>query len=133
MNTQNDKSTRHPLKGKTGLVRVWNAFFYSMAGLRAAYIHESAFRQEVWLAIVLVPLALWMPVGLTEKALLLASTLLVMLTELLNSAIEAVVDRISFEQHELAKRAKDIGSAAVFIAMMIFCVIWGAVLAERFL
>lgn len=125
MDTSTD--TRHPLKGKSGLQRIINAFFYSMAGLRAAWTHESAFRQEVWLALVLVPLALWLPVGILGKALLLSAILLVMLTELLNSAVEAVVDRVSLEHHELAKRAKDIGSAAVFMSMMIFVVIWGGV------
>lgn len=132
MTVHSTPTSRHPLKGKTGLIRVVNAFFYSMAGLKATYVHESAFRQEVWLALILVPLALWLPVGIIAKALLLAATLLVMLTELLNSAIEAVVDRISFEHHELAKRAKDIGSAAVFMSMMIFVVIWSAVLLDHY-
>lgn len=132
MNAPASSEPRHPLKGKTGLVRIINAFFYSMEGLKAAYIHESAFRQETWLALLLVPLALWLPVPLLHKALLLSTILLVMLTELLNSAVEAVVDRISFEHHELAKRAKDIGSAAVFMSMMIFVVIWAGVLLTRF-
>lgn len=132
MTAQTSKTTTHPLKGKTGLMRIFNAFFYSMEGLKATYIHESAFRQEVWLALILVPLACWLPIDLVGKALMLSAILLVMLTELLNSAIEAVVDRISFEHHELAKRAKDIGSAAVFMSMMIFVVLWGAVLIQHY-
>jgi diacylglycerol kinase (ATP) len=117
-----------PFKGKTGLTRVWNAFHYSMAGLAAAYRNEDAFRQEVWLAAVLLPLALWLPVSGVGKALMIASVLLVILVELVNSAVEAAVDRISFEQHHLAKRAKDIGSAAVFVALVNAVVVWGLVL-----
>ena len=117
-----------PFKGKTGLTRVWNAFHYSMAGRAAAYRNEDAFRQEVWLAAVLVPLALWLPASGIGKALMIASVLLVILVELVNSAVEAAVDRISFEQHHLAKRAKDIGSAAVFVALVNAVVVWGLVL-----
>ncbi len=117
-----------PFKGKTGITRVWNAFHYSMAGLAAAYRNEDAFRQEVWLAAVLVPLALWLPASGIGKALMIASVLLVILVELVNSAVEAAVDRISFEQHHLAKRAKDIGSAAVFVALVNAVVVWGLVL-----
>ena len=117
-----------PFKGKTGITRVWNAFHYSMAGLAAAYRNEDAFRQEVWLAAVLVPLALWLPASGIGKALMIASVLLVILVELVNSAVEAAVDRISFEQHHLAKRAKDIGSAAVFVALVNAVVVWGLAL-----
>ena len=117
-----------PHKGKTGLKRVWSAFFYSIDGLRAAFRHEDAFRQEVSLAAVLVPAALFMPVTGTGKALLIGSVLLVLIVELLNSAIEAAVDRISLEHHALAKRAKDIGSAAVLLALINVPVIWGLVL-----
>ena len=117
-----------PFKGKTGITRVWTAFHYSMAGLAAAYRNEDAFRQEVWLAAVLVPLALWLPASGIGKALMIASVLLVILVELVNSAVEAAVDRISFEQHHLAKRAKDIGSAAVFVALVNAVVVWGLVL-----
>jgi diacylglycerol kinase (ATP) len=99
-----------------------------MAGLAAAYRNEDAFRQEVWLAAVLVPLALWLPASGIGKALMIASVLLVILVELVNSAVEAAVDRISFEQHHLAKRAKDIGSAAVFVALVNAVVVWGLVL-----
>lgn len=117
-----------PHKGKTGLRRLWNAFGYSLDGFRAAYKHEDAFRQEVWLALVLVPLALWLPVTLIAKALMIGSVLLVIIVELLNSAIEATVDRISLENHDLAKRAKDIGSSAVLVSLINVCVVWGLIL-----
>lgn len=117
-----------PFKGKTGLTRVWNAFHYSMAGLGAAYRNEDAFRQEVWLAIVLIPLALSLPAGGVGKALMIASVLLVIIVELINSGLEATVDRISLEHHHLAKRAKDIGSAAVFVALVNVVAVWGLVL-----
>ncbi|MBA3023431.1 diacylglycerol kinase [Sideroxydans sp.] len=120
-----------PHKGKTGLVRLWNAFGYSIAGFRAAYKHEDAFRQEVWLAIVLVPLALWLPVTMIAKALMIGSVLLVIIVELINSAIEATVDRISLENHDLAKRAKDIGSSAVLVSLLNVCVVWGLVLLTK--
>ena len=119
-----------PFKGKTGLTRVWNAFHYSMAGLAAAYRNEDAFRQEVWLAAVLVPLALFLPVGVLGKALMIASVLLVIVVELVNSALEATVDRISLDHHNLAKRAKDIGSAAVFVALLNVLVVWGLILFD---
>jgi diacylglycerol kinase (ATP) len=117
-----------PHKGKTGLRRVWNAMFYSVDGFRAALEHEDAFRQEVLLAAVLIPLALFLPASGVGKALMVASVLLVLLVELLNSAIEATVDRISLENHQLAKRAKDIGSAAVFVSLVNVVVVWGLVL-----
>lgn len=117
-----------PFKGKTGLTRVWNAFHYSMAGLAAAYRNEDAFRQEVWLAAVLLPLALWLPVGAIGKALMIGSVLLVIIVELVNSGLEATVDRISLEHHHLAKRAKDIGSAAVFVALVNVVAVWSLVL-----
>lgn len=108
--------------------RVWNAFHYSLAGLAAAYRHEDAFRQESLLAAVLVPLALFLPVPGIGKALMIASVLLVIIVELINSAVEATVDRISLENHRLAKRAKDIGSAAVLIALVNVFVVWLLVL-----
>ncbi len=117
-----------PYKGKTGLRRLWNAFGYSLAGFRAAYKHEDAFRQEVLLAIILIPLALWLPVGYPGKALMIGSVLLVIVVELLNSAIEATVDRISLENHDLAKRAKDIGSSAVLVSLINVAAVWGLVL-----
>lgn len=117
-----------PYKGKTGLVRLFNAFGYSLEGFRAAYKHEDAFRQEVLLAVILIPLSLWLPVALIGKALMIASVLLVIIVELLNSAIEATVDRISLENHDLAKRAKDIGSSAVLVSLINVIVVWVMVL-----
>lgn len=117
-----------PYKGKTGLRRIWNAANYSCSGLGAAYRHEDAFRTELWLALLLVPVGLWFGTGGVAKALLVGSVLLVLMVELLNSAIEATVDRISLEDHVLAKRAKDIGSAAVLISLVNVAVVWGLVL-----
>ena len=117
-----------PYKGKTGLRRIWNAFGYSLAGLRAAYRHENAFRQEVWLAAVLIPIAFFLPANGVGKAVMVASVLLVIIVELINSAVEATVDRISLEDHRLAERAKDIGSAAVLISLINVAVVWGLVL-----
>ena len=122
------ESAESPHKGKTGFRRVWNAFLYSLDGLAAAFRHEDAFRQEVFLAVILIPAALFLPAGGTGKALMVASVLLVLIVELLNSAIEAAVDRISLENHRLAKRAKDIGSAAVFIALVNVPAVWLLVL-----
>jgi diacylglycerol kinase (ATP) len=115
-------------KGKTGLRRVWNALFYSLDGLRAAFRHEDAFRQEVFLAALLIPVALWFTVGGVSKALMISSVLLVLIVELLNSAVEATVDRISLENHRLAKRAKDIGSAAVMLSLLNVVAVWLLVL-----
>ena len=117
-----------PHKGKTGLRRVRNAFFYSMAGFSAAYKNEDAFRQEVLLALILVPLAFFLPVSGIGRAIMIGSILLVLMVELLNSAIEATVDRISIEHHALAKQAKDIGSAAVFVALANVAIVWTLVL-----
>ena len=119
-----------PHKGKTGLIRIWNAFGYSLAGFRAAYKHEDAFRQELHLAVVLIPLALWLPASHIGKALMIGSVLLVIVVELINSAIEATVDRISLEKHDLAKRAKDIGSAAVLVSLINVLVVWGFVITS---
>ena len=102
--------------------------FYSMEGLRAAYRHEDAFRQEVLLAIVLMPLALFLPASGLGKALMIASVFLVLIVELLNSAVEATVDRVSLEHHQLAKRAKDIGSAAVMMSLTNVVAVWVLVL-----
>ena len=117
-----------PYKGKTGLRRVWNALHYSMAGLAEALRHEDAFRQEAILAALLVPLAFVLPVGGTGRALMIASVLLVLIVELLNSAIEAAVDRVSLDRHHLSKRAKDIGSAAVLVALVNVALVWACVL-----
>ena len=117
-----------PYKGKTGLRRLINAFGYSVNGLRAAYRLEDAFRQEVALAALLMPAALVLPVAATSRALLLASVILVLIVELLNSAVEAAVDRISLDNHELAKVAKDIGSAAVMLSLAGMTMVWTMVL-----
>ncbi|MGH8632180.1 MAG: diacylglycerol kinase, partial [Burkholderiales bacterium] len=117
-----------PHKGRTGFRRVLNAFFYSIDGLKAAYRHEDAFRQEVLLALILIPGALFVPASGTGKALMIGSVLLVLIVELLNSAVEAAVDRISLDHHRLAKRAKDIGSAAVMLSLLNVAVVWGLIL-----
>jgi diacylglycerol kinase (ATP) len=116
----------NPHKGRTGLDRVIHAAGYSWAGLKAAYTGESAFRQETWLCIIAAPLAFWLAKTWEQAALLLGSLLVVLIVELLNSAIEAVVDRVSFERHELSKRAKDIASAAVLMALVLAAGIWGS-------
>src|SRR5688500_17388614 len=108
-----------PFKGKTGLVRVFHAFFNSCAGLADAFRHESAFRQEILLAAILIPGAFLAPVAAVERAMLIATVLLVMIVELLNTGVEVAIDRISFEHHSLSKRAKDIGSAAVFVSLVL--------------
>jgi diacylglycerol kinase (ATP) len=117
-----------PYKGKTGLQRVLNAAGYSWAGLSAAFRHEDAFRQEVFLALLLVPLALYLGETGIARALMIGAVLGVLIVELLNSALEAAVDRISLEHHLLIKRAKDMGSAAVMIALVNVVVVWGLVL-----
>ncbi len=114
----------NPHKGKTGLTRIKNAFSYSMTGLCSATHHEEAFRQELILAIILIPTALFIDVSAISKALMVASVLLVLIVELLNSAIEATVDHTSLEQHPLAKRAKDIGSAAVLLSLLNVTAVW---------
>jgi diacylglycerol kinase (ATP) len=115
--------------GNTGLTRIINATGYSWLGLRAAFKHEAAFRQELALCIVLVPTGLWLGQSGVERTLLVGSLLLVLIVELINSAIEAVVDRFGGEQHELSGRAKDIGSAAVFVALLNVIVVWALILA----
>ncbi len=117
-----------PHKGKTGQRRIWNAFLYSIDGIKDAVRHEAGFRQEVLLALVLIPIALVLSVGGIGKALMIGSIFLVLVTELMNSAVEAAIDRISPERHELSKRAKDLGSAAVFISLMNVVVVWVLVL-----
>ena len=111
-------------KPRGGIARIFRAFFYSMAGLKSAFVHEAAFRQDVMLGIVLVPLSLWLPFEPMTKVLLNVIWLLLLVTELLNSAIEAIVDMTSPGYHELAKRAKDMGSAAVFIMLTALTIAW---------
>jgi diacylglycerol kinase (ATP) len=115
-------------QGVNGLTRIIRACGYSTAGLKAAFINEQAFRQELYALIILIPLGLWLGESGVERALLVGSLLLVPIVELLNSAIEAVVDRFGGEQHELSGRAKDIGSAAVFLSILLACTVWGLVL-----
>lgn len=111
-------------ENKANFQRVIRAAGYSMKGLKSAYLNEAAFRQEVWLSIIMIPLALFLGNGVIEKILLLSTVFLVLIAELLNSAVEAVVDRIGPEYHELSGRAKDIGSAAVFVAMVLLAITW---------
>ena len=115
-------------QGTTGIKRIVKASRFSWQGLKAAFRNEAAFRQECMLALILAPLGLWLGDSGPEKALLLAVLLLVLIVELINSAIEAVVDRLGEEMHELSGRAKDIGSAAVFMALMNVIVVWALVL-----
>lgn len=122
----------HLHKGRTGLDRIVHAAGYSLAGLRAAYAGESAFRQEFWLAMGLLPAALWLGRGWTEVALLVGSVMLVLIVELLNSAVEATVDRVSLDLHELSGRAKDLASAAVLLSLLLCAGIWMAALWQRF-
>lgn len=120
--------TESPHKSKSGLARIWNALFYSIEGLREAYRCEHAFRQELLLATLLIPIALFAPTTGLGKAVMIASVLLMLIVELLNSAVEATVDRVSLEHHRLAKRAKDIGSAAVLISLLNIVTVWSLVL-----
>lgn len=122
----------HPLKGRTGFDRLWRALGYSVAGLRCAYRDESAFRQEVWVALILIPAAFWLGRSWAEVALLSGSVTLVLIAELLNSSIEAVVDRVSLDLHDLSKRAKDLASAAVFLSVGWCGLVWLTAAWNRF-
>lgn len=122
----------NPHKGRTGLTRVLFATRHSADGLAAAWHHESAFRQEGVLALVMFPLGLWLGRTWLEQALLIGTVLLVLIVELLNSGIEAVVDRVSLDLHELSKRAKDYGSAAVLLSLLLCGGVWAMALWERF-
>lgn len=121
-------SMENPHKGVTGVRRIWRALGYSFDGLLVAYRGEAAFRQLIWLAVLLVPLAFVMPVTQLERALLIACVLFSLVVELLNSAIEAAIDRISLERHPLSKASKDMGSAAQLISLIVIAVVWGLVL-----
>ena len=122
----------NPFKGRTGLDRVVRATGYSLAGLKTAYRGESAFRQEAWMAVILLPAAFWLGRSWVEVALLAGSVTLVLIVELLNSGIEAAIDRVSFELHDLSKRAKDLASAAVFLSLMLCGGIWITAAWSRF-
>ena len=121
-----------PFKGRTGISRIYHAFLNSLAGLSEAWRYESAFRQEVVLVGVLLPLAAVVPVTPGERALLVATALLVIVVELLNSGVEAAIDRIGLDRHDLSKRAKDFGSAAVLVTLIMLGLVWGVVLAPVF-
>jgi len=121
------------LRGRWGLQRVVDATGYSLDGLRAAWLHEDAFRQELVLAAVLIPVALVLPVGVVEKILLIGVVVLVLIVELLNSGLEAAVDRDSLEINPLGKRAKDFASAAVMLALLLAGGTWLAVIGSHFL
>jgi len=118
--------------GNTGLARIIKAAGYSWQGIKAAYKNEAAFRQETWLALVLIPLAVYLAESSTQMALMISSVFLVMLVEILNSAIEAVVDRFGNEQHELSGRAKDMASAAVGFSLLMLVLVWGLMLWDIF-
>ncbi len=118
---------QNPHKGNRGLTRAWHAAKNSWCGMVYAYKEESAFRQELTLLAVLTPIALWIPVSPIEKCALITSLVFVLVVELLNSSVEAAIDRISFEHHDLSKRAKDFGSAAVMLALAIAGLLWGTI------
>lgn len=128
-----DHTDGRALKGKRGLRRVINAARYSLDGFTAAWQNEDAFRQEALLAAVLIPVALLLPVGVIEKILLIGVVLLVLIVELLNSALEAAVDRDSYEINPLGKRAKDLGSAAVMLSLILAGGTWAAIVGANFL
>jgi diacylglycerol kinase (ATP) len=120
-----------PHKHPRGLTHAWRATGIALQGLRAAFQHEEAFRQEVIIAAIAIPVALLLPVSPLGKVLMIASIMLVLIVELLNSALEAAVDHTSLEQHHLAKRAKDVASAAVFLSIVNAVVVWGLVIFQR--
>mgnify|MGYP000126412410 FL=1 len=126
-------TNHHKNHSKTPFHRLVNAFRFSIDGYAATFKHEAAFRQEVVLAAILIPVALLVDVSAIAKALMIGSIFLTLIVELMNSAIEAIVDRVSLELHPLSKRAKDIGSGAVLLSLVNVVVIWGLVLAERYM
>jgi diacylglycerol kinase (ATP) len=123
----------NPHKGNKGITRAFRAAINSWNGLIYAFKEESAFRQELGLSLILIPLAIYLPVTPIEKILLIASMILVLIIELLNSSVEAAIDRISFEVHDLSKRAKDFGSAAVMLALLLCGLTWVIILSEHYL
>ncbi|WMW82082.1 diacylglycerol kinase [Undibacterium cyanobacteriorum] len=127
-----DDGSVSEFKSKSGLKRIFSAFFYSIDGLRAAWRHEHAFRQELVLVIAGVIVALFLPVSAFEKLMMIAVLVQVLVVELINSAIEAVVDRVSLERHSLSKNAKDFGSAAVLLTFLIALATWGVILFNRY-
>lgn len=123
---------QNPHKGNRGIARAWHAAKNSWCGLVYAFMEESAFRQELTLFVLLTPIAVLLPITLLEKSLLISSLMMVLVIELLNSSVEAAIDRISFEHHDLSKRAKDFGSAAVMLALFVAALIWAAVCTPLF-
>ena len=121
----------NPQKHRKGLTRIWHAAGYSMAGLRAGW-HEAAFRQEAMASVVLVPTAFWLGRNWVETVLLAGTVVLIMIVELLNTGIETAIDRIGPEWHDLSKRAKDMGSAAVLLSMLLCAGTWALALFQRF-
>jgi diacylglycerol kinase (ATP) len=117
---------------KTGIRRLISAFYYSLAGFRAAWKNEEAFRQEIIIGIFIIPVGLWLGETGTQRALLIGIYFLIPLVELINSAIEATVDRVGKERHELSGRAKDLGSAAVLLSILIAIIVWAIILINRF-
>ena len=132
MTTETDREAVNAQKLRTGLARMRHAFGYSLAGLRAGW-HETAFRQEAMAALVMLPAAFWLGQSWVETVLLAGTVLLVMVVELLNTGIEAAIDRIGPQWHELSKRAKDMGSAAVLLSLLLCAGTWLAALWSRFL
>ncbi|OYY14462.1 MULTISPECIES: diacylglycerol kinase [unclassified Polynucleobacter] len=118
---------QNPHKGNRGLTRAWHAAKNSWCGIVYAFQEESAFRQELFLLVVLSPVALFLPISPLEKCALIASLIMVLVVELLNSSVEAAIDRISFDHHDLSKRAKDFGSAAVMLALLIAAILWATI------
>ncbi len=116
-----------------GLKRIYNAFFFSMHGFRACFRTEEAFRQETYLALVMIPLGIWIGDGAVERILLVGSVILVMTVELLNTAVERAIDRISFDKHDLSKESKDMGSAAVFLMLVLTGFVWMSIIAAKLL
>jgi len=119
--------------GNTGLTRIIKAAGYSWQGIKSAYKNEAAFRQESWLALVLIPLAIWLSENATQLALMISSVVLLMMIEIINSAIEAAIDRHGDEQHELSGRAKDMGSAAVLFAFVYLVLIWAGIIWDNYI
>jgi len=121
---------KNSFKSSGGLIRIYRAFFYSLSGFKHAFVHESAFRQELLLTSLLLPIALWVEVSRLERVALIASVFLVLIVELVNSAIEAAIDRISLDEHPLSGRAKDLGSAAVMLALLVCVLTWCSILLK---
>lgn len=121
-----------PPPNNTGLKRIKNAFWFSMHGFKACFRTEEAFRQEVFLALIMIPLAFWLGEGAVERILLIGAVVIVLTVEILNTAVERAIDRISFEKHELSKEAKDMGSAAVFLVLILAGFIWAMIGIPKF-